>query len=242
MLLIVLLGGLVVLFLFLSISALGKSIEVAAIGAIVSLCFSLITALLIWVRIARRNDRVILHERGLAIYKIGEITIVTWEEIVNINRGEINRGRGPSIDTAPYLILKTSHGQKIKVGGSFSSVNGSMMEGGNELVTAIEECTFPYRWKQYVTDIERGAIVDFGKLSATRRGLTINRKEYSWSDVERISKHVTLVNGVGPTQVDFYIRGRQTPIHRLQLFQIVDYSILRGLHAVMAQASSESSR
>ena len=230
-------GGVTLLFLCISISSMGQHLSIAAIAGVASLSLAAITALLIWFRRARRNDRFILHENGLGICKAGQETIVKWEEITNIKRGEINRGGGASIHTSPFLVLQTKRGQKLNVGGAWSSVNGNLIENGSKLVEVIEERTFSYRWKQCLADLERGAIVQFGKLSATRNGLTIKSKEYSWGDVEKISQHVTLINGQGTTEVELYIKGRQSPVQRLQLSQIVDYTILRGLHAAMARAN-----
>ena len=234
-LLIVFLGGLAAFFLCGAISLLRQDMSIAAIFGMFGLVLALITAVTIWARVARRNDCYILHEEGLRICKSGQETIVRWEEIANIKRGEINRGNVASVDRSPFLILQTKRGQKLNVGGAWSSVNGNVIEKGNELVQAIEERTFSNRWRRCIADLERGAIVDFGKLRATSKGLTIRSKEYAWSDVERISEHVTLINGAGATEVEFYIRGKRGPIQRLQLLQIVDYTILRELHANMAR-------
>ncbi len=208
-----------------------------AIHIAFTLGFAMITTLLIWFRRARRNDRFILHENGLRICKWGQDTIVKWEEITSIIRGEMNCRHGAAISTSPFLKLKTKLGQTLKIGSVWSSVIGNWIEAGNELADVIDERTFSHRWKQCLADLERGAIVRFGSLSATRNGLTIKNKEYSWGDVEEISQHVTLINGQGATEVLLYIKGRRWSIQRLQLFQIVDYKILRGLHAAMARAN-----
>jgi hypothetical protein len=122
-----------------------------------------------------RDLRVRVYDEGLVQRRAGSELVIPWEAVSKVHHA-VMRSRGR---TTHLCTLELRDGQRIQ----FSDAT---LKEVADLCRAVEAGTRGPLLQTVVEDLRQGETVSFGKITATREGLSAGNTTLTWNEIEDI--------------------------------------------------------
>jgi hypothetical protein len=127
---------------------------------------------------ARRDDRIEVHERGLAVHVEGTATCTPWEDVASLTSTVLGRGLGEV--PARLCILQRPEGPLVLTGG---------FERVEELIETIQARIAEREIPRALEALRAGETRSFGKLTLSRAGVGAHAEVLAWRSFDHVEVH-----------------------------------------------------
>lgn len=216
-------------------SAGGHWILLAAISSA-----SLLSAIILWIlRSLQKDDRYIVFKQGIGKVSMGQLTVLRWDQISCLFRGECVKDNKEPDKTHPFLRLQNATGTVLRIGDPRAFVNRTHPDQLAQLVELVESHVQHHLYPELLSRFNRGETLDFGPFTANRAGIAIQRRIIPWHSVASLSKvrplsfHGEATLGCDETSLEILESGKAFPTARFPLSSVQNAPLLQFIHIAL---------